>query len=59
MSDRKFEKLMDMFEVLHAENIYLLKVMCYLTMKPDKAEEAIKELEKPLIDLFDKVRKKW
>ena len=59
MSDKKFEKIMDMFECLHAENLYLLSVMLHLVMKNDLANKNYELISKQMEEFYDKTRKRW
>lgn len=59
MKDIEFVKIMDMFEFLHGEHLYMMNLMLHLVMKPEQADKTFEEISKPWIEGFDKVRKKW
>lgn len=59
LKDKEFTKILDMIEFLHAENLYIIRLMLHLHLKRNEAEKNYEEISRQFIEEFDKCRKNW
>lgn len=57
--DKQYQHIMDALNLIHAENLFICKLIYQIFLKPEQFEKVSKEVENSWNKMFDDIRKNW